>query len=147
MGVHVGERTTPVKTCPVPILARRAIGPRSGPPPKFGVGAHRAIGAAAALTAGQPIAATTSTATTARIPSGRGYRRRARLRKRSGYDDRDCSARGIVPAEVVEQYVEAWIEIDRGRPLLAGCDHDRGRRSLADRAPVADRALLPPPLG
>src|SRR5437773_2579120 len=89
------------------------------------------------------------TATTTRIPSGRGYPRRVPSRKSrsSGDDDRDCRPRGVVPAQVVEQHVEAGGEIDSCRPLLAGRDHDRRRGSLADRAPALDRELLAPALG
>jgi len=61
MGAHVGVSTTPVSTCPVPIFARNG-GDRSGPPPKFDVGVHRAAGPAAAAVraAVEEIAATRS---------------------------------------------------------------------------------------
>src|SRR5437763_1327228 len=50
IGLHVGDRTIPVGTWPVPILARSGIGPRSGPNSSLGVGAHWARGRAVALT-------------------------------------------------------------------------------------------------
>src|SRR5262245_2735975 len=45
-GLHVGARTMPVNTWPVPILSRNGAVPRSGPPPSFSVGVHGAWGAA-----------------------------------------------------------------------------------------------------
>src|SRR5689334_1084266 len=74
-GVHAGDSTTPVSTCPLPIFARSGMRPGSRPKFWFGVGAHCARTDAAAGAADETIVAiaTAETAKTARIPSARGY--------------------------------------------------------------------------